>query len=277
MYRFYFMLFLILSGLCNCGDSNATTKRESSSSPNKNPVYPKVDSTSTSTVTDTSTSTVTGTSTSTDTTTSLLGTRLLDNSPPVPLKLTTGTATADRLADCPNTVCLLDIDPDVSDSLLNYTSTAVNTSNATTTFSPEAAPVRNYFKTVCLVTRVIDLFQPIYYQNCSTVAGEAFFIDIDESTSLFRIHPASNHNLCINAPGAAPQVGIMLDLDTCNGSAGQLWRLDNTTTPPASFVHPSQDSSLCVVRGGDRSGNQVIGLWDCASENTMLMWESISF
>jgi len=220
--------------------------------------------TSTTTTSTTTTSTSSGTSTAP-------GTGLLDNSPPAPLSLSGGqVVTADRPEDCPNDVCELSPDPSVTSALSTFTSTTTNTSQGTTTFSETNAPIRNYFKTICLVTQIIDLYQPIYYENCATISGEGFYVQTSGQFTLF--HPSSRHDLCINAPGT-PTTGEQLDLAICDGSAGQNWILDFNQTP-VTLVHPSADTTLCVVRGGNANGNLTIGLWTCDVNNTNLMWES---
>ncbi len=262
-----FFLFLLLS----CQQSpvqKANVTRAPTYASQKNPIFGTVvPSTSTKTTTKTSTSTSTATATSTSTTAAFV----IDNSPPTPLSSNGNLLSADQATDCPNSACLLSVDPSVTSALATHTLTATKISTSTI-FGVGNIPIRNYFKSKCLVTPILDVYQPVFWEVCSSIAAEGF--NIEKVGVNFIIHPKSRVDLCFNVPGT-PATGMQIDLETCDGSMDQEWSFDTTTLSPVTFIHPVSSFALCLVRGSNSQGQLTVGLWTCSIKNTNLMFETL--
>lgn len=208
--------------------------------------------------TDSTTSTSTNTSTSSRTS-------KLPSSHPSSLTIDGQIVTADRPSDCPNNLCLLKVDSTVTTGSAGYSGNPANSSNIGTGY----ASVQNYFKSVCMVTPIIDLWRPISWENCTNFNTEKFYIEyIDDS--YYYLHPAAAHDLCVESPGGTLAEGIQLVLQSCNRSDNQIFT--NEIVGYFALIHPKLSSSLCLVRGGNSSGSLTVGLWKCSITNTNLMW-----
>lgn len=186
---------------------------------------------------------------------------------------------SDRLSDCPNQFCLLTQDSAVQAALQAHTA-QTSLIDSSVSFSRENYPFRNYFKTRCLTTPKPERYQTVSWQNCTRFITEAFTIKKYEiSTSVsYTIHPSQRKDLCLSLPESLSQ-GVQVFLDSCEATNSQKWIVDEENE--FALYRAFRNTQLCLLRGRDSRGNNVMGLWTCQPEegkdisNTQLMFEKL--
>jgi hypothetical protein len=85
------------------------------------------------------------------------------------------------------------------------------------------------------------------------------------------VAPAGNYNLAVSygpfcLTASAPSSGALVDLQPCNGSAGQSWSV--VSSGGFYILHPASNPSLCLDVQGDGSGDGTpVQAWTCNGGN----------